>query len=900
MRTLPAQFTDIATQLAGGQNPWLILLQQGGQVKDSFGGMIPMFRGLAGAITLPMVGVTSLAVATGALVYAWYQGDSTLSAFNKTLVLSGNQSGLTADRMLTLSRAGQAAGLTFNQARESLAALVNAGVRGGEQFDAINQSVARFASASGVEVDKVAEAFGKLTTDPTSGLIAMVRQFRNVTAEQIAYVAQLQRSGDEAGALQAANDIATKGFDEQTRRLKENMGTLETWADKTGKAFKSMWDAILDIGRPESSADMLASAQKAFDEADKKWQWYQSRSQRRGKTASFRANLQGAWNDRENARLGLAAATLQSDMEKAGELAARDRAERDASQLKYTGEAQKAYERLLTPLEKYTARQEELNKALKDGKILRADYNTLMAAAKKDYESTLKKPKSSGVKVSAGERQEDQAHAALLALETELRTLEKHSGANEKISRQRRDLWKAESQYAVLKEAATKRQLSEQEKFLLAHKDETLEYKRQLAELGDKVEHQKRLNELAQQAVRFEEQQSAKQAAISAKARGLTDRQAQRESEAQRLRDVYGDNPAALAKATSALKNTWSAEEQLRGSWMAGLKSGWGEWAESATDSFSQVKSAATQTFDGIAQNMAAMLTGAEADWRGFTRSVLSMMTEILLKQAMVGIVGRIGSAIGGAFGGGASASSGTAIQAAAANFHFAIGGFTGTGGKYEPAGIVHRGEFVFTKEATSRIGVGNLYRLMRGYAEGGYVGGAGSPAQMRRAEGINFNQNNHVVIQNDGTNGQAGPQLMKAVYDMARKGAQDELRLQLRDGGMLSGERAMKTFRWKVKPDMEVNSQPSVREVRFGDGYSQRMAAGLNADLKTYRVTLSVTREEARHLEAFLAEHGGWKAFLWKPPYAYRQIKVTCAGWSARVGMLRVEFSAEFKQVVN
>ncbi|ENB8634282.1 phage tail tape measure protein, partial [Escherichia coli] len=790
MRTLPAQFTDIATQLAGGQNPWLILLQQGGQVKDSFGGMIPMFRGLAGAITLPMVGVTSLAVATGALAYAWYLGDSTLSAFNKTLVLSGNQSGLTADRMLTLSRAGQAAGLTFNQARESLAALVNAGVRGGEQFDAINQSVARFASASGVEVDKVAEAFGKLTTDPTSGLIAMARQFRNVTAEQIAYVAQLQRSGDEAGALQAANDIATKGFDEQTRRLKENMGTLETWADKTGKAFKSMWDAILDIGRPESSADMLASAQKAFDEADKKWQWYQSRSQRRGKTASFRANLQGAWNDRENARLGLAAATLQSDMEKAGELAARDRAERDASQLKYTGEAQKAYERLLTPLEKYTARQEELNKALKDGKILQADYNTLMAAAKKDYESTLKKPKSSGVKVSAGERQEDQAHAALLALETELRTLEKHSGANEKISQQRRDLWKAENQYAVLKEAATKRQLSEQEKSLLTHEKETLEYKRQLAELGDKVEHQKRLNELAQQAARFEQQQGAKQAAISAQARGLTDRQAQRESEEQRLRDVYGDNPDALAKATSALKNTWSAEEQLRGSWMAGLKSGWGEWAESATDSFSQVKSVATQTFDGIAQNMAAMLTGSEQNWRGFTRSVLSMLTEIFLKQAMVGIVGSIGSAIGGAFGGGASASTGTAIQAAAANFHFATGGFTGTGGKYEPAGIVHRGEFVFTKEATSRIGVGNLYRLMRGYAEGGYVGGAGSPAQMRRTEGINFNQNNHVVIQNDGTNGQAGPQLMKAVYDMARKGAQDEIQAQMRDGGVFSGGR--------------------------------------------------------------------------------------------------------------
>ncbi|EOW7245634.1 phage tail length tape measure family protein, partial [Escherichia coli] len=120
MRMLPAQFTDVATQLAGGQSPWLILLQQGGQVKDSFGGMIPMFRGLAGAITLPMVGATSLAVATGALAYAWYQGNSTLSDFNKTLVLSGNQAGLTADRMLVLSRAGQAAGLTFNQTSDRI------------------------------------------------------------------------------------------------------------------------------------------------------------------------------------------------------------------------------------------------------------------------------------------------------------------------------------------------------------------------------------------------------------------------------------------------------------------------------------------------------------------------------------------------------------------------------------------------------------------------------------------------------------------------------------------------------------------------------------------------------------------------------------------------------------
>ncbi|EKT0377775.1 phage tail tape measure protein [Escherichia coli] len=789
MRMLPAQFTDVATQLAGGQSPWLILLQQGGQVKDSFGGMIPMFRGLAGAITLPMVGATSLAVATGALAYAWYQGNSTLSDFNKTLVLSGNQAGLTADRMLVLSRAGQAAGLTFNQTSESLSALVKAGVSGEAQIASISQSVARFSSVSGVEVDKVAEAFGKLTTDPTSGLTAMARQFHNVTAEQIAYVAQLQRSGDGAGALQAANEAATKGFDDQTRRLKENMGTLETWADRTARAFKSMWDEVLDIGRPDTAQEMLIKAEAAFKKADDIWNL---RKDDYFVNDEARARY---WDDREKKRLERDAAQKRVDQQRQQDKNAQQQSDTEASRLKYTEEAQKAYERLQTPLEKYTARQEELNKALKDGKILQADYNTLMAAAKKDYEATLKKPKQSGVKVSAGERQEDRAHAALLALQAELKMLEQHSGANEKISQQRRDLWTAESQYAVLHEKLSadvldgqKKSLSIEEKSLLAHEKETLEYKRQLAELGDKVEHQKRLNELAQQADKFAQQQRAKRAAIDAKSRGLTDRQAAREATEQRLKEEYGDNPLALNNVMSEQKKTWAAEDQLRGSWMAGLKSGWSEWEESATDSMSQVKSAATQTFDGIAQNMAAMLTGSEQNWRSFTRSVLSMMTEILLKQAMVGIVGSIGSAIGGAVGGGASASGGTAIQAAAAKFHFATGGFTGTGGKYEPAGIVHRGEFVFTKEATSRIGVGNLYRLMRGYAEGGYVGGAGSPAQMRRAEGINFNQNNHVVIQNDGTNGLPGPQMMKAVYDMARKGARDEIQAQMRDGGLFSG----------------------------------------------------------------------------------------------------------------
>lgn len=58
----------------------------------------------------------------------------------------------------------------------------------------------------------------------------------------------------------------------------------------------------------------------------------------------------------------------------------------------------------------------------------------------------------------------------------------------------------------------------------------------------------------------------------------------------------------------------------------------------------------------------------------------------------------------------------------------FDRGGYTGDGGKYEPAGIVHKGEYVFDADATRRIGAGNLARLS-GYANGGLVGGRANPA---------------------------------------------------------------------------------------------------------------------------------------------------------------------------
>lgn len=99
---------------------------------------------------------------------------------------------------------------------------------------------------------------------------------------------------------------------------------------------------------------------------------------------------------------------------------------------------------------------------------------------------------------------------------------------------------------------------------------------------------------------------------------------------------------------------------------------------------------------------------------------LLDIALDQIFKSLFSGGTGAAGGLLGGLFGG------------------FAAGGYTGDGGKNQPKGVVHGGEYVFSKKATNRIGVANLEAMhkaaRRGYAQGGYVlpriGGAGGMAQ--------------------------------------------------------------------------------------------------------------------------------------------------------------------------
>lgn len=787
LRMLPAQFTDIATQLAGGQSPWLILVQQGGQIKDSFGGLRGMFSGLISTVTPTAAGVGILAAAVGTLGYAYLTGQGLASDFNKSLAITGNRAGQTANNLLFIAEGIEKNGGSLTGGIDALNALAKAGASLGNQYQSVASSISSLSSATGKKVDELAAVFGKITSDPTSGLTAMAQQYGHVTAQQLDYVKSLQDAGKYTDALTYANGVAAKGFSDMAGSVRGNMGTLESAAIAVGGAFKSMWNSLLDIGRAQSLQSQLSDATDKLYDLDKALRSSSAQGQQRT----------GMENAREIARQQVASLTEQLHGEQRKTEEQQKQATLQQGALINQQHFQSIADAGLTKAEQRTQEEARLNEYIQERRKLgQALSNEEIAQIRKGIAEKYKDPKTPktpGVKVSAGDRASDSTQDELIALKSQLSVLKQHTSANDVISQQRKNLWQAEAQYSVIEKAAQLRALSAQEKSLLAHKNETLEYKRQLADLGDKVAAQQRLNALADQATKFAQQQSAKRAEINAQEQGISARQADRAATLQRLQEAYAFNPQAQQKVLQEQQRTYEAEDQLRSGWLAGAKSGWAEYQDDATNVFSSVKQVAQSAYSGLSDQLTTLVTTGKASFKDFTVSILKMISDVvnrlLVAYAIQKAIGWIGGASVQAFSS-TGLNDGTSGVPSVPKFD--IGGFTGPGEKYEPAGIVHRGEFVFTKEATSRLGVSNLYRLMRGYANGGLVG-AVSGMPVNGQSGVNINTS--VVVKNGDNapqNEGQGDKLAKAYKQAVDNSIAEGIQREIRPGGIIW--KAMKT----------------------------------------------------------------------------------------------------------
>lgn len=176
---------------------------------------------------------------------------------------------------------------------------------------------------------------------------------------------------------------------------------------------------------------------------------------------------------------------------------------------------------------------------------------------------------------------------------------------------------------------------------------------------------------------------------------------------AQQLRGIYGtDIPAALASAEAAAMRTANAMKQLSDLGQDVNKGLFVDFTQNIRNGAS-----AMEAFEKAGTNA----LGKIAD------KLASMAADNLWKSAFGGSSGSVLSSL---FGSSSSTSSSTGLSLTGTGGLYADGGYTGNGGRNQPAGIVHRGEYVFDQDAVNRIGVNNLQRLQRGYASGGLVGG--------------------------------------------------------------------------------------------------------------------------------------------------------------------------------
>ncbi len=311
------------------------------------------------------------------------------------------------------------------------------------------------------------------------------------------------------------------------------------------------------------------------------------------------------------------------------------------------------------------------------------------------------------------------------------------------------------------------------------------------ADLGDEVKQKQRSLELDKQATTFAQQQQAIRDGIAIRARGGTDRDVLRAQQRSRIQNDPTLDDKTRNSELAQLRETYQAEDELRANWLAGAKNAWAEYQDTATNVYSSIHDGAAAALSGLSGMLDDLVTTGTASLKSFAQSILKMIVQVIDRLL---VAYAIQSALGWVGGGSGGSTPSGSYTSAAANLQFDRGGYTGPGGKYDPAGIVHRGEFVFTKEATSAIGVNNLYAMMKGaqgYADGGYVGRAPMAGMNSGAAGgggivvnttVNVDANGGSTMQSGGSGDSVGRALGAEIQNAALQVIQK----QLKNGGVI------------------------------------------------------------------------------------------------------------------
>ena len=264
LRGVPAQFTDIVTSLQGGQAPLTVFLQQGGQLRDMFGGAGNAARALGGYVLGLVNPFTIAAAAVAGFAVAYNQGSKEAEAFNKTLIMTGNAAGTSADSLSDMARAIDATsnGITQSKAAEALNSIAASGDVASDKLQRYAQVAIEFERAGGGAADEVAKAFSSMAGDPLAAVEKLNKSTNFLTAEIYNQIKALEDEGRSTDAARVAQDAYASMLDQRIPKLKDNLGLLERGWMGVRDAAAEAWDSMLNVGRAQTLGSRLQAAEK--------------------------------------------------------------------------------------------------------------------------------------------------------------------------------------------------------------------------------------------------------------------------------------------------------------------------------------------------------------------------------------------------------------------------------------------------------------------------------------------------------------------------------------------------------------------------------------------------------------------------------------------------------------
>ncbi|WP_193153165.1 phage tail tape measure protein [Citrobacter freundii] len=789
MRTLPAQFTDIATQLAGGQSPFLILLQQGGQIKDQFGsvqgalsGVGEYIRSMAGMINPTTIALAGLVGTVGLLAAAAYSSSEQFDQVARSVIMMGG-AGFASMQQLN-EAAEEVAGKTntsISSTADALVTLNDTGKYTSSQMKQIATSITLMGKA-GSDTKTAMSDFGKIVSDPVKGLASLNEQYGFVDEAMMKHIIQLRKQkGEQAAVNEAINLFAgvMAKRAEETNKATDNIGQTWQWLKKTasdtfddiGITVRAWGNQVIDIfNLVEASIKDLFLNITSLD-------------------AKFTGTIVG-WAEKIPGG-GALANFLGMDVEAMKKAGAEADEEIAANKKRYD----ELWRRVTAPNAQASYEAEARGVTVKgEGGSSHESRNAVSKLA----EDSAKKTIEARATLDAGDRTLENYRAQARTLTETLETLRQTGDIHAKNT----EFSKQQSRFAELDEAAKTRALTAQEKSLLSNREAILNAAKVVDQKNKEVEAQQKINGLAQQANKYVTQMSEKTDALRASA-GFSSRQTQRMMEEAQLRQGWLNGggkleDAGYEKELAALRNYYAEEDKLRGDWKAGAVSGWNEYLDAATNTYDAVKNVASSTLTGLSDMLTELMTTGKASVKEFGKSMLKMILDVTNRLMVAYAVQAAMGWISGGSGGGATPGGSYANAAAGVTFN-------AKGGVYESSGLskyvngVYDTPQYFTFQGASKFAKGGVF------AEAGEeaimpltrdsAGRLGVRAQGAGNSGHQINVD--IYVDNKGnattnTNGD-GDAAARALADRIKFYVSDGIRLAIKDDGAIGRSFAKK-----------------------------------------------------------------------------------------------------------